>query len=686
MMKHLFFRRALAMTLSAAMVLGGTPVTVMGRTAIGMGGEITGFDKLPSRMVNQEVEVGADLSDVTLPDALTATVRLEIPIEDRDSEEPEEENIGEDIEEEVPDAATSSSAIRICKTQGDSDGMEIVETIVSIPVTWEAEPEFDGQIPGIYGFTPELPSEYTLAEDTEIPAVTVTVKGSAVSGRIMGTVMTLASGTDWSLDNDGTLTISSNMGMSGCSVYLYSHTEDAAQVKNAVIEDGVTKINPFYGCKNMIQITIPDTVTTIGQQAFAGCISLESVTLPPALTTIEVQMFQGCKSLSSVIIPESVTVISNYAFGGCTALEEITIPDSVENLNAGAFDGCTALKEITIPDSVENLISGAFSGCTGLTEVTFENPVPPAIGTNIFYNCSKLKAIYVPADSTDAYKTAANMSIYADKINPIVIDNGWTLDTDGTLTIKSDAGMANWSSVYLLDEARSAVKAVNIQSGVTNIGNTAFYNCTSLTEIEIPAGVTDIGYNAFYNCSALASIEIPSDVANIDQYVFATCGALKTVTFKGAAPPEIGIEIFYDCPLNAIYVPAGSAGAYKAVPNLAPYKDLIFELKEEVINTANTGSVTYNGALTDLTAVSGLFTVDSNAGARTYTVESGGTGAGAISGSSLTVTRAGTIRIGLETAETDTHHAGAKVIATLTVNKGNPECTCRTWQGGCIHQ
>lgn len=514
MMKHLFFRRVLAMALSAAMVLGGTPVTAMGATVIDMGGVITGFDKLPSSMANQEVEVGADLSDVTLPDVLTATVRLEIPIQDRDSEESEvEENIGEDIEEEAPDAATSSSAIQICKTQGDSDGMEIIETTVSIPVIWEAEPEFDGQTPGIYDFTPELPPEYTLAEDAEIPAITVTVKGSAVSGRIMGTMMTLASGTDWSLDDDGLLTISSNVGMSGWSAYKSSNMEYAAQVKSAVIEDGVIKIggSAFYNCTNMTQITISDSVATIGQQAFRGCKSLESVTLPSSLTTIDVQIFQECSALTSVIIPKSVKLIGNYAFGGCTALKQIIIPDSVENINAVAFDGCTALEQITIPDSVKNINVYAFSGCTGLTEVTFESPLPPMVETDIFDNCSNL---------------------------------------------------------------------------------------------------------------------------------------------------------------NAIYVPAGSAGAYKAVPNLAPYKDLIFELKEEVINAANTGSVTYNGALTDLTAVSGLFTVDSNAGARTYTVESGGTGAGIISGSSLTVTRAGIIRIGLETSETDTHHAGAKVIATLTVNKG----------------
>ncbi len=515
-------------------------------------------------------------------------------------------------------------------------------------MTWEAEPEFDGETPGSYVFAPELTSEYTLSRDAEIPVITVTVKNSAISARTVGTIMTLASGTDWSLDEEGTLTILSNMGMSACSGYLFSHKDDAARVKEVMIENRVTNISAFYGCTNMTQITIPDSVTSIGQQAFRDCTSLESVTLPPALTTIEVQMFQGCSSLSSITIPESVTRIGNYAFDGCSSLTQITIPDSVENVNVAAFNACT-----------------------GLTEVTFENAVPPTIGANIFNGCSKLKAIYVPADSTDAYKTAANMSSYASKINPIVIDTGWMLDDAGKLTIKSDAGMANWSSIYLSDEVRSAVKTVDIQSGVKSIGDLAFYNCSSLIEIEIPDSVESIGVNAFYNCSSLTSIEIPRGVETIDEYVFATCKALQTVTFEGETPPAAGTQIFYGCSnLEVIYVPAGSGDAYKAIPNLAIYEHLIFELKTAVSNTSGTGSVTYNGTLIDLTSVSGLFLVDSNAGARTYTVESGGTGTGTISGSSLTVTRAGTIRIGLETAETDTHQAGFMVIAALTVAKG----------------
>ncbi|MFM9331695.1 cadherin-like beta sandwich domain-containing protein, partial [Paenibacillus mesotrionivorans] len=93
--------------------------------------------------------------------------------------------------------------------------------------------------------------------------------------------------------------------------------------------------------------------------------------------------------------------------------------------------------------------------------------------------------------------------------------------------------------------------------------------------------------------------------------------------------------------------------------------------KADVVNTAGTTTVTYMGTTIDLASLSTLFTVDTNAGPRTYTVESGGTGEGTINGSILTVEKAGPIQIGLATAETETHYAGVKQTATLTVNKGD---------------
>ena len=95
----------------------------------------------------------------------------------------------------------------------------------------------------------------------------------------------------------------------------------------------------FMSCKNLTTITIPDSVTTIEQQAFSSCTSLKSVTLPNKLTKIDMTVFQNCSSLSSINIPSSVTSIGGYAFQGCTALTA-HVPSTVTSIGHYAFDDC----------------------------------------------------------------------------------------------------------------------------------------------------------------------------------------------------------------------------------------------------------------------------------------------------------------------------------------------------------
>ena len=142
-----------------------------------------------------------------------------------------------------------------------------------------------------------------------------------------------------------------------------SHTSDAA----------------FSNCKFLTSITIPDSVTSIGQGAFYGCSSLTSITIPDSVTSIGEYAFYGCSSLESITIPDSVISIGNYAFYNCSSLTFITIPDSVTSIGQGTFYGCTSLKNITIPKSVIKIGSynsyigyiSAFSGEMHLTHIFY---------------------------------------------------------------------------------------------------------------------------------------------------------------------------------------------------------------------------------------------------------------------------------------------------------------------------
>ena len=237
--------------------------------------------------------------------------------------------------------------------------------------------------------------------------------------------------------------------------------KDAATVVNIPTEiDGkpVTSIgkHAFSGF-SLTEITIPDSVASIGEYAFYGCTSLTEITIPDSVTSIGDCSFWSCTSLTEITLPDSVTYIGYKAFldtpwlkikqaenplvivnhiliDGTTCTGSVSIPSGVTSIGGRAFDGCISLTEITIPDSVTS-IESTFEGCTSLTEITIPNSVT-SIGYYTFSDCTRLTKITIP-------------------------------------------------------------------DSVTSIGGYAFKGCTSLTEITIPNSVVDIGESAFENCTNL---------------------------------------------------------------------------------------------------------------------------------------------------------------------------------------
>ncbi|MCI6728479.1 MAG: leucine-rich repeat domain-containing protein, partial [Bacteroidales bacterium] len=185
---------------------------------------------------------------------------------------------------------------------------------------------------------------------------------------------------------------------------------------SVTIPNSVTSIGrwAFSGCSGLTSVTIPNSVTSIGSSAFAGCSGLTSIVVEDGnpvydsrnncnaiIETATNTLHSGCKT---TITPNSVTSIGDDAFRGCSGLTSVTIPNSVESIGDDAFGGCSGLTSVTIPNSVTSIGDYAFEVCSGLTSVTIGNSVT-SIGERAFYNCPELLDVYCYAEKVPSTKS-----------------------------------------------------------------------------------------------------------------------------------------------------------------------------------------------------------------------------------------------------------------------------------------
>ena len=333
----------------------------------------------------------------------------------------------------------------------------------------------------------------------------------------------------WTLDEDGTLTVSGkgNMqfGENGKAPW-------GTDIKKVIVKDGITAIrsNAFTNCRNLTEVTIPNSVKAIGSGAFSGCSALTSVNLPNGLNAIKSSAFLNCLRLSDVAIPGSVKTIEYCAFDGCKGLKTLTFSDGVTEIGDYAFRGSESLTRVIIPSTVTSIGTEAF----------FNSLCPPTV-----YG-EKGSYVQTYADENDLY------------FEPI--ENypalSWSVDDNGVLTISGNTPMDNY---FREPQARTApwgkdVTAVVIKDGVKSIGNYAFYNCQKLKSITIPDSVTCIGNCAFEGCISLTTITLPDSITEIGYGAFYNSG-LKHLTIPDGVT-EIFNFTFDRCPnLETVILP-----------------------------------------------------------------------------------------------------------------------------------
>ena len=277
---------------------------------------------------------------------------------------------------------------------------------------------------------------------------------------------------------------------------------------------------------SVTSVTIPGSVTNIGQYVFEACGSLTNAPIPASVVSIGTGAFAGCAGLTSIIIPNSVTTLGGSAFATCSGATNIVLTTNITAIPADAFDNCSSLKSFTIPSEITSIGSEAFQGCSSLTNIVIPTNVT-TLGSSAFSGAG-LRSITIPDSVTSIGTFEFDYCSYL-------------------MAINVDPANPNYSSVggVLFDKSQDTLIA--FPGGVTG-------------SYTIPGTVAAIGNNAFEDCADLYTVTIPPSVTSIGSYAFSGCTDLQSIYCQGNAP-SFSFDVFDNVsPAAAVYYLPGTTG------------------------------------------------------------------------------------------------------------------------------
>ena len=350
----------------------------------------------------------------------------------------------------------------------------------------------------------------------------------------------------------------------------------------------------FSGCQNLESVALPESLTTLGSSAFRGCKLLKTIKIPSGVTAILNQCFYYCSSLECVIIPEGVTTIGDYAFEYCN-LNALTLPESLEKIGGYAFTGNKSLKSVNIPAKVKTIETEAFYNC-GLTELVIPEGVQ-TIGDGAF-GSNSLQNLILPSTVTSiggsAFGNNNNLqSIICNAVTPPTLDgDAFSIGITPSIKVpmasiaayRKAFGWKDFSNYYggevvadgityrinekeaMVTAAEATLTEANIPSVVEFEGNQypvikinsyVFSGKTNLTAVTLSEGLVEIGGFAFNECKNLESVTLPESLTTLGSEAFSSCKSLRAVKI-----PSKVTTIPYDCfnscsSLESVTIPEG---------------------------------------------------------------------------------------------------------------------------------
>ena len=417
----------------------------------------------------------------------------------------------------------------------------------------------------------ESEDEISVFSDEENAAVGEDEKGEIIESGSCGDDAT------YKLYADGTLYIEGTG-----EVWHYFYYND--NIKSVIIGEGITSISYdgiFRSDKNLVSVTLPESLTDLGNSTFEYCSNLTTINLPGKLTNIGQEVFSYCSSLSSINLPEGITSIGQEAFSKCTSLSEITWPTNITRIEAGTFSGCNNLTSFDF-SNITSIGNSAFSGCGFKTIVIPENVTD--IGNYVFSGCENLRSAKLPSNiekiSNGVFNNCKRFSEFEIPASVKEIGDSTFAGCNALTEITLPEGLTS-----IGDSAFSGtgITEFKLPTGLQNIGNEAFASSTNLKTITIPESVTDLGSGEFVNCYSLNTVVIKANITELKEETFEWCNSLKNVTLPDSLK-KIGKNAFWNCfALESIELP-----------------DNINEIDEYAFQSCNIKSINFPQNLTSI--------------------------------------------------------------------------------------